>query len=445
MKKLVKWALRAGGFLLLAFALLVLAGKVFFDPNDFKHHAIEFVHENTGQQLEINGAVGLQWFPSLHLQVSGVRLITQLDSVGYPLFSAAGLDLKLDLWSLLRNRLEIDELALRQPVLNLSTDQDGQGNWESLLSSLSAKKSPASDTRDQDSGVSLAVHRVEMRDASVHWMDNASGNRFDLEHLNISTGYLSPGRPALVEARFGLSMVKPTMNLKLSLKGEMSTEEDFTELDIDGLVIDMTAYGESIQESGAALKLTADLALNFTEESFQVDDLSIIGADARISGQLHGRGSGGVPELNGRMLIHQINLRSWLGMLGLAVDTADAGALTRVSAEIGLQQENELLLLHPVQIQVDDSRIQGRAQTRAGDNLQINGRLAIDHIDLDRYLPKPGAGEETGSQLSVRVEALRNLQLDAELTFDQLTLNGIDLNRVIMKVQSREGMLLLEN
>ena len=127
--------------------------------------------------------------------------------------------------------------------MNLLIDRSGQGNWESLLLILSAKESPSNDTRAQGSGFTLAIHRILLQDASVHWQDKQSGKRFDLEHLNVSTGYLLPGKPALIEMQLSLSAVKPAMNLDLSLNGELNTDENFSELGIDGLVMEMTAHG----------------------------------------------------------------------------------------------------------------------------------------------------------------------------------------------------------
>ena len=172
-------------------------------------------------------------------------------------------------------------------------------------------------------------------------------------------------------------------------------------------------------------------------------DLTIIGTDTHITGQLHGKGFHDFPLLKGGLVIRELNLRSWLLMLGVEVDTSDSSVLARMNGEIGLQQQGELLVLDPMRIQLDDSRIHGKAQIMIEDNLQISGQLTIDDMDLDRYLANGDASEGTVFQLSARVEALRNLQLDAELVIDRLTLNKTDLQQATIKVRSREGTLLL--
>ncbi len=445
MKKLIKRGLQASAFLLLVIMLLVLAISLLFDPNDYKHHVTEFVQQRTGHQFEINGPVELRWFPSAGLQLSEVELNTSQDAEGHPLFTAASLALEVNLWALLEHHVRIDDLKLNQPVLNLVRDQKGQGNWESLLRNPRAQAPQLNEGDTPDSSFTLAIHRIQLQDASVHWQGNKSGKGFDLEHLNISTGYLLTGAPASIEVQLSLSMVQPTMNLDLLLNGELTGTENFAEIAIAGLTIEATAHGENMQEAGLQLKLVTDLNLNFHDESFQLNDLSISGADTRITGQLHGKGFSGLPQLNGRLAMQETNLRPWLTALGVVLNTPDSRALTRVSADIGLQQKDESLLLHPIQIQLDDSSIHGKAQIRMEDNLQINGQLTIDRIDLDQYLENRKAGEGAGFQLVADVEALRKLQLDAELAIDQLTTNSIKLQQVTMKVQSDNGAIRLQH
>jgi AsmA protein len=443
MGKLIKWVLKAGAFLVLAIVLLLLSIGVLFDPNDYKHHVTDFVQQKTGHQLEINGPVELQWFPSAELQLSEVRLSTNDHSFDQPLFNAAKLQLKLDWRALLGHHIKIDALTLNQPAVNLLRDQKGQGNWESLLGNLSTQESPSNDGKASDSGFTLTIHRIQMDDASVHWQDQQSGKAFNLKHLNLSTGYLQPGKPALIRTELSLAVVQPAITLDMSLSGELDVDDSFDLIDLSGMAMELTAHGENFPDAGMQLELAADMSVNFPDESFQLNDLSIAGADTHITGQLHGKGFSGLPQLDGRLVLQKTNLRSLLALLGHSVDTTDPQVLTRVSADIGMQQQGELLLLRPIQIQLDDSMIQGKAQLRAGDGLQLNGKLTVDRIDLDRYLTTAGDREDALFQLSVKVEGLRNMQLDAELAIDELTLNKIVFHDVLMKVQSSEDAISL--
>lgn len=445
MKKLIKWSLQAAVLMMLLTVLLMLAISLLFDPNDFKHHVTEFVQQKTGHQFEIKGPVELRWFPSAGLQLSGVELNTSQDAEGHPLFTAASLGLEVNLWALLEHQVRIDELTLKQPVLNLVSDQKGQGNWESLLYNPQDQGGRSNDSGAPDSGFTLTIHSFQLQDASVHFQDNKSGKGFDLKQLNISTGYLLADNPVSIEAQLSLSMVQPAMNLVLLLDGELHAAENFEEIEIPGLVIEATAREENSQAAVRRLKLVTDLNLNFPDESFQLNDLTIAGADTHITGQLDGKGFSGLPQLNGQLAMQETNLRSWLIALGVEVDTPDSRALTRVSAEVGLQQQDESLLLHPIQVQLDDSMIHGRAQITMEHTLRVDGQLTIDRIDLDRYLVKRKAGEGSGFQLSAGVEILRKLQLDAEIAIDQLTLGNINLQQVTMEARSENGVMLLEH
>jgi len=204
------------------------------------------------------------------------------------------------------------------------------------------------------------------------------------------------------------------------------------------MAMELAVQGGSVPHPGVQLEMAADLSLNVPEERFQLDDLSIAGADTHITGQLHGKGFNRLPQLDGRLVMQETNLRSLLTLLGIVVETTDPQVLTRVSAEIGLQQQGELLLLRPIEIHLDDSLIQGEGQFRTGGNLQLAAELKLDRIDLDRYLAGATAGEGAGFQLSTHIESLRKLQLDAEVVVGELASNKVILRDVLMKVQSSE-------
>lgn len=438
MGKLIKWMFRAIALLLLAGILLVLAIGLFFDANDFKHHVSDFVLQETGYLLNIDGPVKLQWFPSAAVQLSEVQFSLNQDADDQPLFSATGLLLKLDWKALLGRRIRIEALTLDQPSVSLLRDQKGQGNWEPLLHSLSTGKPQAAENKHPDADFGLFIHRIQLQDASVYWHDQQSGKEFSLQHLQLSTGYLQPGKPALIRAQLGLSLAQAVMKLQLSLSGELDVDDSFNLIDLSAMAMELTVQGEELPHPGLRFELAADLSLNIPDEHFQLDDLSIAGVHTHITGHLHGKGFSGLPQLDGRLVMQETNLRSLLMLSGIAVDTADPQALTGVSAEIGLQQQGELLLIRPIVIHLDESVMQGEGQLRAWDSLQLAAELKMNRIDLDRYLPPRQAKDGTGFRLSTNIQSLRKLQLDAKVSVGELRSNKVTLHDVLMKVRSTD-------
>ncbi len=444
MRKSIKWALRISAFVLTAIVLFAVIAGLLFDPNDFKSHVIDFVNQETGHQLEIKGPVELEWLPSAHLILPGVKLSTT-DAAPLTLFSATSLQLKLN-WQALKDRqISIESLTLEQPMLNLVRDKNGQGNWQLLLDRLSGDTLTPATSKKSKADFRLALHKISLLDAQVHWLDKQAGKSLDLQHLNLSTANLQADKPALIRAQLQLSILEQAVDMDVSLSGELEMEQDFNLIGLAGMAMQVKARGGQLPDEGLVVLLAADLSVDLESETFRLDDFSVTGVDVHITGQLHGQGFDGFPQLDGRLVMQETNLGSLLTLLGINLALNDPQALSRFSFDIGLQQQGKILSLKPVLIKLDDSKIKGEAQLGAGDEFHLSGNLQLDHIDMDRYLGKQDAGKSGDFQLSTSIEGLRKLRLDIAIRIDHLIFNKMIFEHAVLRVKSAGDRISLSH
>ncbi|MFN2358462.1 MAG: hypothetical protein ABR534_12065, partial [Desulfotignum sp.] len=105
---------------------------------------------------------------------------------------------------------------------------------------------------------------------------------------------------------------------------------------------------------------------------------------------------------------------------------------------------------------LDDSQMNGNLAVQDFSNPDITCDLAIDKINVDRYMPqtpegrggkkqpvRPVTPETAAAAAAVQlpVELLRALQLKAVLAIEDLVVSGAKLSKVRVQVNAKDGIL----
>jgi AsmA protein len=222
-----------------------------------------------------------------------------------------------------------------------------------------------------------------------------------------------------------------------------------------GLVLTLDASGEGLPEGGASLTLKADVAADTRADTLQVDGLAIEGPALSASGEVSVRGLQTNPAAEGRLAIAETNLKTLASMFAAPIATTDPDALTRASGDLTFSYADGALKLDPLSIALDDSKLDGHVHLLDPAGPVVRIKLALDQIDLDRYMP-PAAGdagqtaessatpEATGAPADDPFAALRSLDLQAEFTIGQLKVNNARMSNLTTKVVSKDGVLKLD-
>lgn len=112
--------------------IVVIGGFLFirnFDLNKYKPYLANLVYEQTGRTLEINGEakLALSFIPTLVLNDVSLSNATW---GAYPqMVSIGSLEVKLSVLPLLKRKIEIDNVIVVNPVVNLEIAENGEPNW----------------------------------------------------------------------------------------------------------------------------------------------------------------------------------------------------------------------------------------------------------------------------------------------------------------------------
>ena len=203
----------AGLVLVAAMVLPMLADSV-----HYKRELSALVKERTGRDLYIDGNVRLRVFPQLHLTVTDVRLANPPGFSSPDFARLPWLAVDLQLLALLAGRVEPRAIVVTGLHLYLERDRQGRGNWE--FASIARQDSAAKQRTPSSTPLAaLAVGELDVRDATLHWRDHASGETVTLPAINLQTGALR-GDKGIDDVRLQLRL--PQSGTAIDARGDVA-------------------------------------------------------------------------------------------------------------------------------------------------------------------------------------------------------------------------------
>lgn len=164
-------------------------------------------------------------------------------------------------------------------------------------------------------------------------------------------------------------------------------------------------------------------------------------------------------KLDGELLINAALNQFDFQNLSLAIDAAGdpvpAGAMKmdiKSHLMVDLTQAGSLTL-NPLTIKFDDSTLSGKAAVKNFAKPAINFNLAVDTINLDRYMPKQAEGSSSSNKVAapppaavalIPVQTLRELNIDGVFEVQSLRVNGLTAQQASIKLTAKNGVLRTE-
>lgn len=178
-------------------ALLIVVVAVvvpmLIDSHQYKSNVIALVKEHTGYDLYIDGRVRLHLIPNLRLTVTDIRLANPPGFRGDELARLPWLAVDLTLLPLLAGRIEAGTVSVRGLRVNLERDANGRGNWQATTTvkpDVGGEQAPVAAAPL----AAMAVSELDVRDASLHWLDQASDETIVVTAISLQTGALFSGK-----------------------------------------------------------------------------------------------------------------------------------------------------------------------------------------------------------------------------------------------------------
>lgn len=400
--------------------LLVLVPVIFLltlDPNDYRPE-IESLARDQGVDLQINGDLAWQLYPTLALELNDVALVTDQPAMSI----SASLDLAqldINLWPLFSGELSVrgvrvegvnlalTEVALTEPATDgpqpadqESTAEEGTMETSSQLSQLNTQRISLED---------LNINYQPLADESIQ----LAINELSAEQFNIA------GRPFRFSLVLDLSYAGQKLSMSMDSQLLLDLETQRYRVETQGLLIGV-AGDRTIQSQ---VDLVADVNTESGSWTLSLDNMQLDDLDAQVAAM------GTIDPLTA---VGNLHLNGGAGFISWVTNTE---LLREFSLASEFDYRAESLVLDGFSAKINESRIDAGLQYYPQGQQASQLRLDIGQINVDQYLPAEVDEAATDPEQNP-LEFLDMLPaFDIQLTIDGLTYSDYQLGNIQLNSQ----------
>ncbi len=443
--------------------ILVVAGLIallfFFDPNDHKEEISQQVEKATGRTLTLNGDIELSVFPWVALELGPLSLSNAKGFKAEQFVKVENTEVRLKLMPLLKKQLVMDTILLDGLTLNLEKNKSGKTNWDDLAGSnkKEAKKSSnSSGGSDAPALSSINIDGVKITNANIIWTDASTLQHYNLTNFNLITGTLTPGKPSTIDMNFDLASTKPKLKAHIGLDSKVMLDLAKQLYTLTGLKFTINAEGETLPFPKTDIVLTSDMVANMEKQTVTFSQLAIQIQDLLINGDVQAsKISSNTPAISGNLTVNPFNLRQLANNLSIKLPVmADSSTLELVQLTTSFTASNKQFDAKNLEITLDQTKLSGRLGISDFAKPAITFKLAVDDIDLDRYLPpankksakqetKPGKPANKTNDDKLPLDTLRAINAKGTFDIGKLKVSGTHSEKIHMEVNANKGLIKL--
>ena len=325
--------------LVLVLVAAVLIGPGLIDWNDYKEQIAARAEALTGRTLVIAGDIRVTLLPAPALVVNDVALANMEGAAAAEMVRLKSLEIRIALGPLLAGEFQVETVKLVEPVIELEILGDGRRNWD-----FAAKSAPEPGVSG-GSPPSVRLDNFTIENGALIFRDSRKGTIERVAEINARLAARSLGGPFESSGRL--------VARGIPLSYEVSVGKVIEERTVPLTLTVTGAPGRSgIQIGGAVLSL-ADTPRFKGKVTGKGNKLSALVTAAGVGGALPGF------------------LNQTFGFEGTVVASASGAEFKDFALRLG------------------DTRATGNVLMKLGDAANVTVQVAVNHIDLDKWLALP--------------------------------------------------------
>jgi AsmA protein len=237
--------------------------------------------------------------------------------------------------------------------------------------------------------------------------------------------------------------------------------------------------GDPLQGKAVTFSAQGQLVLDRAANVAEWTGIKVSANQLRALGELKVNDLDKTPQVSGGISIAQFDLAKFVDSIGQKLPAMAEGSLSKVELVSRLAATPTSLALDDLNLKVDDSTFSGRIAVEDFARQSLRAVLKADTFNVDRYLPPKSAEANSATQVRqaevasteadamagagstplppaptkdawsserlLPVERLSKLDVDADLTFGQLTLQKLPIHNAALKATGQGGLLTLAN
>lgn len=397
--------------------VLILVPKI-VDIQKYKPRIEQRVSAATGRPFTLGGDLGFSLFPWAEVSFSDLHLGNPDGFEEKDFISIKSFEAQVQLLPLLLKDIRIKRFIVDGARIVLEKGKDGRTSWGDLGKSRDESRERAKPSEEkQVRGFpirKLTLGEIAITKGSVLWIDHVTDKRRKISDVTVDLRDVSLNNPVKYLLSFLLDG-KP-----VSLEGSVGPLAK----DID----------------------KGTVPIDFTATAFKQLDMNIKGRILNIDSQ---------PRLDLAMRVSPFSPRELFATLDLPfpLKTKDPQAVNRVSLKTNLTGNQKMMTLSEGILDLDESKLAFSTSVKDFPKPDVTFNLAMDTIDLDRYMPPPGKKkvEKEAKTQSPPPEkektdytALRKLRVNGNLKVGELKVKNTRMQNLDVTLSGENGVFILK-
>jgi AsmA protein len=375
------------------FALFLMLSLVI--PADTVRDTVrEQLKAATGLEPVLSGDVSVSLFPTGSVRFNNVSLGE--NRAGVPALSAEQLLVRLRFFPFLFGKVEIADVTLVRPTIQIAFAADGSSNWASHIETLAQALTPSPEQGKTFSEIRISHGTAIIRDESYHLVETLSDLEFALAWPSISRTFAATGQFTWNGQPFDGTLT--LTDFLAALTGERT--------------------GLKVRLTGAPFKLAFDGNMSHRPT-------------LKVEGTLAADGS---------------SLRDavrWASGAGF-VPTAGTG-FQRFSLKAQTNVSGRNIALPRVNLELDGNAGEGVLTYAADGRQTLQGTLAVEGLNLTPYTStfRFLNAERSWNRIPIELDALAGIDVDLRISAARVALDGFNLGQTAVAANLRSGNLTL--
>ncbi|WP_426232975.1 AsmA family protein [Pseudomonas sp. TWP3-2] len=476
--------------LLLIIVALGFALTHLFDPNDYKDEIRQIARDKAHIELTLNGDIGWSLFPWLGLELHEASVAT-LAKPTEPFADLQMLGLSVRVLPLLRREVQMSDVRVEGLNLRLNRDKTGHGNWEDIgkvpvkpgATPPATPGEPASEptvaVEKPAQPIRLDIDSLTVNNARVEYSDELTGKQFSAESIQLSTGPVHDSTNIPIKATAFLGTNQPVLRVRTELTGELRFERALQRYKLEDLKLSGEVAGDPLQGKTVTFAAQGQMLLDKAANVAEWTGIKLSVNQLRALGELKANDLDKTPQISGGISIAQFDLAKFVDSIGQKLPAMAEGSLSKVELVSRVAATPTSVAFDNINLKLDDSSFSGRIAVEDFAKQSLRAILKADTFNVDRYLPPKSAQANSATQVRqaevasteadalagagstplpdkpsksawsterlLPVERLSKLDVNADLSFGQLTLDKLPIQNAVLKANGQGGLLTLEN
>lgn len=417
MNRLIKWAFVFGAVLIVLLLVFLLILPKFVDIQQYKPKIEERVSLATGRPFSLGGDLSLSLFPWAGLSFSDLHLGNPQGFQEKDFVSVRSFEVRVKLLPLLFRDIRIKRFVLDGARIVLEKGKDGRTSWGGIGKPSAEPRERAKEPREKGKeGLpvkDLTLGELSITNGSVLWIDHGADARREITDVTVRLQDVSLNSP---------------------IKFLVSSLLDGKPVSLEGSV------GPLGKEPGAGT-----VPLTLSAKAFKELVLVVSGTIDKMTSQPRYDLAFDVPTFSPRKLMTALNMTVPV--------TKDPQSLNRVSLKAAVKGDQTMVALSDGAFDLDDSKLIFSAQVKEFSKPDVKFVLALDKIDVDRYLTPPAKDKKEGKTKAASpppakkkpdYTPLRKLIVNGKLTIGELKVKNARMQDLNLKVSGKDGLFILK-